>query len=113
MTRVLRLTLVVVLAASAAPGCRREPADLRPDEAAAALKAEPTFTKRERSPGGRDLVAVVAVRRIGRSSTEVEFTWIDAPAAPGAATAVPRTSMALFRLQEDGRWHLATFFKLD
>ena len=116
MTAILRLVLVVALAAAAATACRRELRelpDLRSDEAAAALKAEPAFTTRRTSAIGRELLQVVAVRRIGRGSTEVEFTWRDAAPASNASAAPARTSMALFRVQEDGRWRLSSLFKLD
>ena len=75
----LALTLVLGLALGGAWACSRSD-ELTADDAAAALAANPNFTTRERSLTGRKLVEVVAVRRIGRSSTEVEFTWRDAPA---------------------------------
>jgi hypothetical protein len=107
----LALALALGLAAGGAWACSRSDA-LTADDAAAALAGNPGFTTRERSLTGRKLVEVVGVRRIGRSSTEVEFTWRDSPLPPGQ-TAPLRTSMALFRKTDEGRWMLASLYKVD
>jgi hypothetical protein len=111
MKRWLALALVLGLAAGGGWACRSSD-ELTADDAAAALSASPGFTTREGSLTGRQLVEVRSVRRIGRSSTEVEFTWRDFPLPPGQ-TAPLRTSAALFRMQEDGRWMLASLYKVD
>ncbi|MEI6669649.1 MAG: hypothetical protein WCP29_15985 [Acidobacteriota bacterium] len=114
MTRALGLLCVVAIAASVAAACARPARDLRPDEAAAGLRAEPGFTTRDHSPIGRELVQILAVRRIGRSSCEVEFTWRDsAPSGLTPGASAVRTSMALFRVQDNGQWRVASLFKVD
>jgi len=113
MTRRLAILIALAIALPTATGCRRVPADLQPAAAAAALRGEPAFTTRQNSAVGRQLVEVRIVRRIGRSSSEVEFTWRDTVPPEGQAEAPLRTSMALFRLQENGEWRLATLFRVD
>ena len=106
--------VLFVVAAMLTPGCRtREIGDLSEASAADALRAAPQFTTRSHSPVGRELVEVVAVRRIGRSSTEVEFTWRDTAAPVGETVAPLRTSMALFRLRDEGVWALASLYKVN
>lgn len=110
------LAVTVATSVTSIKACRRLPglpADLRPEAAASALQSESVFTTRPNSPVGRKLVAVLAVRRIGRSSTEVEFTWRDTVPPEGQAEAPLRTSMALFRLQDDGEWRVTTLFRVD
>ncbi len=109
--RLVGLALLVA-ALSVACGDGEFP-DLAPDAAAAGLRSSPTFTTRPGSAVGRELIEVLAVRRIGRSSTEVEFTWRDTPAAPGQAVTTVRTSMALFRVREDGTWGLSSLYKVN
>ena len=113
MSRRLVLILAMALAIPAAHACRRLPADMTPAAATSALRTDEGFTKRQNSPVGRQLVDVLVVRRIGRTSTEVEFTWRDAALPAGQADAPLRTSMALFRLQDDGQWRLTTLFRVD
>ena len=113
MIRLLAAVLALAVVIPVATGCRRPPADLRPDAAAAALRSESVFTTRQNSPVGRQLVEVLMVRRIGRSSTEVEFTWRDTVPPAGQAEAPLRTSMALFRLQDNGEWRVTTLFRVD
>ena len=108
----LALALVLGLALGGAWACGGRGDELAADDAAAALSGNPSFTTRERSLTGRKLVEVLAVRRIGRSSTEVEFTWRDSPLPPGQTSPL-RTSMALFRKQEEGGWMLASLYKVD
>jgi len=108
----LALALVLGLAVGGPWACGGRGDQLTADDAAAALSANPSFTTREGSLTGRRLVEVLGVRRIGRSSIEVEFTWRDFPLPPGQASPL-RTSMALFRTQEDGRWMLASLYKVD
>lgn len=108
----LALALVLGLALVGAWACDGRGDELAADDAAAVLSANPNFTTRERSLTGRKLVEVLAVRRIGRSSTEVEFTWRDSPLPPGRTSPL-KTSMALFRKQEEGRWMLASLYKVD
>jgi len=107
--------LLLVLTLTAA--CGRDAsdiADLTINEAEAGLRSSASFTTRPDSPVRRELVEVVAIRRIGRSSTEVEFTWRDAPAAAGAhGDQAVRTSMALFRLRDTGVWGLASLYKVN
>lgn len=86
--------------------------DLSVTEAEAGLRSSPTFTERPGSAVGRELVDIVAIRRIGRKSTEVEFTWRDAGSA-GPPAAGPRTSMALFRQRDDGVWVLNSLYKVN
>lgn len=87
--------------------------DARPAEVAAELRAEESFTTRPNSPVGRTLVQVLAIRRIGRGSCEVEFTWRDTAPVAGQAVAPLHTSLALFRLQTDRQWRLTTLFRVD
>jgi hypothetical protein len=112
MKRWLALALVVGLALGGASACRRADDELTPSAAAEALSTNVGFTTREKSLVGRRLEAVLAVRRIGLSSTEVEFTWRDYPLPPGQTGPV-KTSAALFRKDDEGRWALAAFFKVD
>ncbi len=107
---VAAVAITALVAIRSRPG---EARDLRPEDAAAALRTEPGFTTREHSPVGRELMQILAVRRIGRSSCEVEFTWKDTVPPVGQRTASLRTSMGLFRLQEDGRWRLTSLFRVD
>jgi hypothetical protein len=112
----MRIWLVMALAAGltlgAGSACRGRGDDLSAADAAAALSATPGFTTRDGSLVGRRLVEVTMVRRIGRSSTEVAFTWRDYPMPPGETGAL-KTSMALFRVSDEGRWELAAFYKID
>jgi hypothetical protein len=89
--------------------------ELSVTEAEAGLRSSPTFTTREGSTVGRELVDIVAIRRIGKISTEVEFRWRDTqPAKPDKAGASPlHTSMALFRLRSDGVWSLNSLYKVN
>lgn len=112
MMRVLAAALVVGLVLGGAAACGRGSDDMSANEAADALSNSAGFRMREGSLVGRQLVEVLVVRRIGRGSTEVEFTWRDHPLPPGQ-TAPLKTSMALFRKADDGRWALSAFFKLD
>jgi hypothetical protein len=110
----LSLSLLLLVAFTALAGCRsRDATALSSEQAAAALRTSPTFTTRPGSTVGRDLVEIVAVRRIGRSSTEVEFTWRDTTAPAGQPAQPLRTSMALFRLRDNGEWALASLYKVD
>jgi hypothetical protein len=104
---------VIVMAALAMACGQTEFPDLTPAEAADGLRSSPTFTTRPGSAVGRVLIEVLAVRRIGRSSTEVEFTWHDTPAAPGQPVTTVKTSMALFRVREDGTWGLSSLYKVN
>ena len=113
MKRAFAIACVVMIAVPVMTTCSRSQRDIRPDEAAAGLRAEPGFTSREHSSVGRELVQVVAIRRIGRVSCEVEFTWKNTAPPAGQLVAPLRTSMALFRLQEDGRWRLTSLFRVD
>jgi hypothetical protein len=108
----LALALVLGLALGGGWACGGRGDELTAGDAAAALSGDPNFTTRERSLTGRKLVEVLAVRRIGRSSTEVEFTWRDSPLPPGQPAPL-RTSAALFRMQDDGRWMLTSLYKVD
>lgn len=110
-TRWLAFLLIAGVALGASASCRATD-ELTPAEAADALRASPGFTVRERSLVGRKLEQVLVVRRIGNSSTEVEFTWRDAPLPPGETSPL-KTSMALFRKDDEGRWALAAFYKVD
>lgn len=80
-------------------------------EAEAALRS-PAFTVREDSSIRRELVEVLYVRRIGDTSTEVEFTWRDNPTPQGQAPRI-RTSMALFRNRDGQQWVLTSLYKVD
>ena len=111
MKRWVAAVLVVGLALGGAWACRRSD-DLSAAEAAEALNATPGFTTREGSLTGRRLVEVLGVRRIGRSSTEVEFTWRDYPLPPGQ-TGPLKTSMVLFRKDDDNRWAVTAFYKVN
>lgn len=116
MPRAAGLTSIVLLACLAlatTPSCRRGVRDLSSADAAAALRAESGFTSRPGSPVGRELVEILAVRRIGQSSTEVEFTWRDRPSPAGQATAPLKTGMALYRLDGEGHWQLASLYKVQ
>ena len=108
----LVITLLLGLALSGAWGCGGANDELSASDAAAQLRAAPGFTTREGSLIGRQLVEVQVVRRIGRSSTEVEFTWRDAPLPPGQTSPI-KSSAALFRKQADGRWMLQSLYKVD
>ncbi|MEW5980747.1 MAG: hypothetical protein AB1806_00085 [Acidobacteriota bacterium] len=116
----MRAALAIVLAVAAVVvglilglAVRQSPAtgELTPAEAASALRASATFTMRAGSPVRREVVDIVAVRRIGQSSTEVEFTWRDSP--PTGDGAPVRTSMALFRNRDGQRWVLTSLYKID
>jgi hypothetical protein len=126
-----RLFMLVAVLIISLPACGHAISDLSPGNAAAGLKESKAFTTRPGSPVGRELVEIVAVRRIGKSSAEVEFTWRNAGGAgTGVATAPVMTSMALFRLRErDGSgtsslmvrlhlrepavWTLSSLYKVD
>lgn len=110
--------LIAVLTAFAGPSACGRDADiaeatdtLSAEDAAAGLRAAQAFTTRPGSTVGRELIAIVTVRRIGRTSTEVEFTWRDS--GPAGSAAPVRTSMALFRLGENGAWGLRSLYKVD
>ncbi len=105
--------LIVLAAFVAACGTPQRTEDLSPDTAAAALRGSPAFTTRQGSIVSRELVDVVAVRRIGNSSTEVEFTWRDSAPQPGTVVAQVRTSMALFRQREPGVWVLSSLYRVN
>ena len=92
-------------------GCRN--VLLTPEEAATALRTSPAFTQRAASPVGRELVEVVSVRRLGKLSAEVEFTWRDTPGPAGPTAPPVRTSMALYRRLWDGTWALASLYRVD
>jgi hypothetical protein len=78
----------------------------------AGLGASPAFSAGSDNPVGRRLVEVTAVRRIASSATEVEFTW-RATLPPAGQTPAPlRTSMALFRLDDQGAWVLTSLYKI-
>lgn len=111
----LRLLIVVTVVAALLSACRSrgDVEELSVTEAEAGLRSSATFTSRPGSPIGRALVEIVAIRRIGRSSTEVEFTWRDTVPAAGQAQAPLRTSMALFRLREGGIWQLSSLYKVN
>jgi hypothetical protein len=95
------LLVMVAFVIVGTSACVQTISDLSPDGAAAALRDSAGFTKRPDSPVRRELIEVVAVRRIGNSSTEVEFTWRDADGTGSGVTAAPvKTSFALFRLRE-------------
>lgn len=105
--------LFVLAALVASCGAPPPTEDLTPDAAAAALRGSPAFTTRRGSIVSRELVDVIAVRRIGNSSTEVEFTWRDSAPQPGTVAAQVRTSMALFRQREPGVWVLSSLYKVN
>lgn len=108
------LVLIVVVAALALScGGRGDVDELSVTEAEAGLRSSPTFTSRPASPVGRELVEIVAIRRIGRSSTEVEFTWRDTVPPAGQTQAPLRTSMALFRVRDEGVWALSSLYKVN
>jgi len=108
----LALGVMIGLVLGGASACRRGGDDLTAAEAAAVLRGSTDFTARAGSLVGRRLEDVVVVRRIGRSSTEVEFTWRDYPLPPGQTGAL-KTSMALFRKDNEGRWALAALFRVQ
>ena len=107
----LVLALVAGLTLCGPSACRGRGDELSAADAADAIASESGFATREGSRIGRQLVEVTMVRRIGRSSTEVEFTWRDHPLPPGQ-TGPLKTSMALFRMSDDGRWRLASLYKV-
>lgn len=118
--KIMRTSLILVLAVAAigiglvaglALRQIRAGGELTSIEAATALRSSTAFTTREGSPVGRELVEVVLVRRIGRTSTEVEFTWRDTPSATGSSDGV-RTSMALFRNMDGKQWVLTSLYKV-
>jgi len=116
MTRSFAPRLVIVLVLLAWSSACATGDELSVTEAEAGLRASPTFTTRAGSVIGRELVEVVAIRRIGSSSTEVEFTWRDAvpPKRDEAGKADSlHTSMALFRLRSDGVWSLNSLYKVN
>jgi hypothetical protein len=109
-----RLALLLFVA-TFTPACGRDASDIKDltvTEAEAGLRSSATFTTRPGSSVRRELVSIVAIRRIGRSSTEVEFTWHDEP-SPATGDAPARTSMALFRLRDTGVWALASLYKVN
>ncbi|MCX6551541.1 MAG: hypothetical protein NTY02_11130 [Acidobacteria bacterium] len=112
MTTRIPVVALLGLTLVAAWACGAGSSDLSAADAANVLRTSPEFTHRQGSLVGRQLVDVLAVRRIGRSSTEVEFTWRDFPVEPGR-TASLRTSMALFRRQSETSWMLASLYKVD
>ncbi len=116
MTRRVPSRLAVVLAVLAWSFACAGGDELSVTEAEAGLRSSPTFTIREGSVIGRELVEIVAIRRIGSNSTEVEFTWRDvapAGAKPSKQPAALHTSMALFRLRHDGVWSLNSLYKVN
>ena len=111
---ILRLFVFVTVVTALAPACRGgDVEELSVNEAEAGLRSSATFTSRQGSPVGRELIEIVAIRRIGRSSTEVEFTWRDTVPLAGQTQAPVRTSMALFRLREGGVWALSSLYKVN
>ena len=86
---------------------------LTPQDAARTIRNSPTFGQRAGSLAGRELVEVLTVRRLGRDSAEIEFTWRDAPAPPGGSARPIKPAMALFRRTADGTWVLASLYKVD
>jgi hypothetical protein len=111
---IIALGLLAIVAGESA--CGRDASDIQDltvTEAEAGLRSSVTFTTREGSPIRRELVEIVAIRRIGRSSTEVEFTWRDASPASPQAEAPAHTSMALFRIRDTGVWALASLYKVN
>jgi len=106
------LARVLVIALVGTWSCGAGNGDLAPAEAASALRASPGFAIRQGSMVGRQLVDALSVRRIGRTSSEVAFTWLDTPRPSGQSSPV-RTSMALFRRLDDGAWVLASLYKVD
>ena len=113
MKRWLALALVVGLALGGAWACRRADDELTAADGGGGAQHQCRASRHARGrSSGRRLEAVLAVRRIGLSSTEVEFTWRDYPLPPGQ-TGPLKTSVALFRKDDEGRWALAAFFKVD
>jgi hypothetical protein len=112
MTHPLTRSLTVLVAILAMSTACDGGDDLSVTEAEAGLRSSATFTARPGSPIGRELVEIIAIRRIGRRSTEVEFTWRDAGPA-GQPPAGLRTSMALFRQRDDGVWALNSLYKVN
>lgn len=80
--------------------------------AAAALTQSTGFTQREGSPNRRELVKILAVRRIGQTSIEVEFNWRDV-GPDGTKAPDVRTSLALFRDRGGNQWVLTSLYKVD
>ena len=107
----LRALLAALLLAALACGCRG--GGLTPGDAARALRASPVFTQRAGSHAGRELVEILVVRPLGRTSAEVEFTWRDAPGPGGTSSRPLRSSMALFKKLGDGTWSLAMLYKVS
>jgi hypothetical protein len=112
MKRSVAVLLVLGLALGSTSACRRARDEVSPAHAAAELASTSGFATRPNSPVGRRVVEVLAVRRIGRSSIEVEFTWQDYPLPPGQTSPI-RASMALFRKGEDGQWRVTSLYKVD
>jgi hypothetical protein len=112
MSKPIAAVGLVALLILGTAACRASRGELSADAAAEALRANPGFSTRQGSLVGRQLVEVLAVRRIGQSSTEVEFTWRDAPVEPGR-TAPLRSSMALFRRHPEQGWVLTSLYKVD
>jgi hypothetical protein len=110
-TTLLPLAACLVMAALSVSCGRRPGADLLATDAAAGLRGSPAFAAGRDAPAVRELVEVTAIRRIGSSATEVEFTWRAAPPPPGQTLAPLRTSMALFRLDDRGVWVLTSLYK--
>lgn len=107
--------VIAVVAASLAVSCGRrgDVEELSVTEAEAGLRSSTTFTSRPGSTVGRELVEIVAIRRIGRSSTEVEFTWRDTVPPAGQSQSPLKTSMALFRIRDEGVWALSSLYKVN
>jgi hypothetical protein len=114
MVRGALLPLVACLVVSTlSVSCGRRPGDdLRKADAAAGLRVSPAFAAGQNAPAVRQLVEVTAMRRLGSSSTEVEFTWRATPPPTGQTEAPLRTSMALFRLDDKGAWVLTSLYKI-
>jgi hypothetical protein len=111
-TCLLPLALCLAAVALSAACGRRPGADLTARDAAAQLRASPAFAAGADESATRELVEITALRRLGSSSTEVEFTWRATPVSPVPASAPLKTSMALFRLDDRGRWALASLYKV-
>jgi hypothetical protein len=106
----VKVVFAVVLCSLVTAACGR--VELTAARAAELLKASRDFTTRPASPVRRELVEVTRVRRIGRTSTEAEFSWRDVDPGPSGPASGPKTGMALFRWTEKG-WVLASLFKVD
>lgn len=107
------VTVILIAALALSCGGGGDVDELSVTEAEAGLRSSPNFTSRPGSTVGRQLVEIIAIRRIGRSSTEVEFTWRDTVPPAGQAQAPLRTSMALFRIRDEGVWALSSLYKVN